>query len=92
MARYHFNVHDGLGILDVDGSEFPDWATARIVAIRLAGEILKDDPKSALSCDDWHLEVTDGTGLILLRVDFALTEVSAMPVAKVPCLSVAAHS
>ena len=74
MPRFHFHVYDGSGPLDEEGSEFLDWPAAKIAAVRLAGEILKDSARSVMARDDWHLEVTDEAGLMLFRLDLCLVE------------------
>lgn len=79
MPRYHFNVYDGVSSLDLDGTELPDWQTARIEAIRLAGEILKDDADRIDLGEDWQIEVTDHTGLVLFRMVLHVVEAAALP-------------
>ncbi|MFC6792681.1 DUF6894 family protein [Methylobacterium komagatae] len=74
MPRYHFNVFDGYSGSDEEGCEFPDWSSARLAAIKLAGEILREDPYRILACPDWRIEVTDQTGLVLIRLDFCAVE------------------
>jgi hypothetical protein len=46
MPRFHFNVHDGKNIIDEQGTELPNWQAARIEAIHLAGNILRDEAQS----------------------------------------------
>jgi hypothetical protein len=74
VQRYHFNVIDGVRLPDADGTELPDWQTARLEAIRRAGDILKDDAQSVAVGEDWRIEVTDGTGLILFQMTFLMVE------------------
>jgi len=78
MPRFHFNVHDGNNPLDDGGYELSDLASARIEAVRLIGEIFRDSAQRVLSCEDWHLEVTDDDDLVLFRLDFCITEAPAM--------------
>ncbi|WP_246647450.1 DUF6894 family protein [Rhizobium laguerreae] len=59
MARYFFNVHDGISIPDTVGSEHFDLQSVRreaveTVAERLKGALLKDADVSA-----WLMNVTD---------------------------------
>ena len=84
MPRFHFNVYDGSGLTDDEGCDFPDWSAARLDAVRLAGEFLRNNPKSALSCDAWRLEVADETGLVLFRLDFSLADAPAVKPTKSP--------
>lgn len=74
MARFYFNVRDGMSCLDMEGTELPDWQAARIKAIRLAGQIIWDDAQRIALGEDWHIEVTDGTGLILFQMTFQVIE------------------
>lgn len=78
MPRYHFNVYDGSDSLDQDGTELPSWQSARLEAIRLAGEILKDEADRIAVSEDWRIEVTDDTGLVLFHMAFVITAASAI--------------
>lgn len=72
VPRFHFNTYDNVTVLDPEGTELADWDEARLEAIRLCGEILKEDAKRVALCEDWRMEVTDDTGLVLFRFDFAV--------------------
>lgn len=72
MPRFHFNVHDGKSRTDTEGTDLPDWQTARIEAVRLAGEILREDAPRIVPGVDWRIEVTDHTGLVLFHMIFEL--------------------
>ncbi|SEG26080.1 hypothetical protein SAMN04488144_112106 [Methylobacterium sp. 190mf] len=78
MPRYHFNVHDGSSILDGAGTELPDWQSARLEAVRRAGDILKQDAQRIALGEDWRIEVTDQTGLILFQMTFLVVESPVM--------------
>lgn len=73
MPRFHFNVYDGKSYPDEEGTELPDWVAARIEAISVAGHILKDEAKSIALGDDWRIEVTDDTGLIIFQLTIQAT-------------------
>ena len=77
MPRFHFNVYDGVGILDKVVTELPNWQTARIEAILLMGSMLKDEVKRIALSQDWRLEVTDHTGLILFEIRLEMIEGAA---------------
>jgi hypothetical protein len=79
MPRFHLNVHDGKSIIDEEGTELPDWQTARIEAIHLAGNILRDAAQSIALGEDWCIEVTDHTGLILFQMTFQVVEAPVIP-------------
>jgi hypothetical protein len=78
MPRYHFNVHDGAPMLDAEGTELPDWQAARLEAIRRASDILKHEADRIALGEDWRIEVTDRTGLILFQMTFLVIESPVM--------------
>ena len=78
MPRYHFNIFDGVGDVDYDGTELAGSQEARLEAIRCTGEILRDNPKSIAQIADWRMEVTDNTGLVLFRLDFSVMAAAAV--------------
>lgn len=72
MPRFHFNVHDGVSEIDHEGQELPDWEAARLEAVRLSGEIIRNEAKRVALGEDWRMEVLDATGLVLFRLDFTV--------------------
>jgi hypothetical protein len=74
MPVYHFHVRDGANIPDPDGTELPDLRSARVEAVKLAGRLLMDEPDSFWEGSNWHLEVTDDSGIALFRLDFMATD------------------
>lgn len=78
MPRFHFHVHDGCSLLDTEGTELADPQAARLEAIRIAGDILKHDAHRIALGEDWRIEVTDETGLILFQMTFLVIESPAM--------------
>ncbi|TXN19610.1 hypothetical protein FV217_20750 [Methylobacterium sp. WL9] len=80
MARFFFNVFDGTGTTDTDGTELIDWQQARREAIRMAGLILINEGDKLQSGNGWTMEVSDEAGLVLfqLEVRFMETPVVAM--------------
>ncbi len=36
------------------------------------GEILQSDAKDIAESDDWHIDVTDENGLVMMRLDFSI--------------------
>lgn len=73
MPRYHFNVYDGVILLDKKGVELPDEMFARREAIRYAGTLLEEGARLESLGSEWRMEVTDGDGLIQFRLDFFVT-------------------
>jgi hypothetical protein len=78
MPLFHFNVCDGVCLPDREGSEWPDWQAARLEAIRRAGEVLKREAERIALGEDWRIEVTDHTGLILFHMSFMVVESPVM--------------
>ena len=74
MPRYHFNVHDAAERLDEEGVDLPDRASAKLEAIRLLGEILREDAASLVANGGCWLEVTNPAGVILLAVTVMVVE------------------
>ena len=84
MPRYHFNVYDGVTLLDKKGVELPDSQFARREAIRYAGALLEEGARLESLGEEWRMEITDGTGLILFRLDFFVTPSPVMRPSKPP--------
>ncbi len=78
MPRYHFNVYDEAPEPDRDGTLLPDLETARIEAIRFAGELLSGHPTRFRQGGQWAIDVTDETGLILFSLLFVATDAPAV--------------
>ena len=78
MPRYHFHVHDDKGLLDEEGIDLPDFATAQTEAIRLAGGMLLDDASLVQAQSGWHLSVMDSGGRSLLRVNVDIVDLTAL--------------
>ena len=74
MPRYFFNVYDGYSVLDQDGTEFPDIYIAQNEAIRLSGEILREEGGKFWNGTEWRLEVTDVNGVVLFLLRFSAHE------------------
>ena len=74
MPRFHFNILGSTPDPDLEGTEFPDIEAAKREARRYAGTRLSDSALMADPNDDWRIEVTDPTGLILFRIDVTVTD------------------
>lgn len=73
MPRYHFNVYDGVTLLDKKGVVLPDTKFARREAIRFAVVLLEEGARLESLGLEWRMEVTNDTDLILFRLDFFIT-------------------
>jgi hypothetical protein len=78
MPRYFFHFGDTALGLDVRGQELSDHNTARIEAVRLLGEVLKDKAGEFWDAQEMKLTITDGTGLILFILDVSAIEAAAV--------------
>lgn len=73
MPRFFFDISAGAGLEDVrdeEGEELEGLNAARIMAVRLSGEILKDHPDRFWSTGEWNCTVRDENGLTLFVLHF----------------------
>jgi hypothetical protein len=68
MSLYYFHIFDGRDLIDADGVELPDEATAKLEAVRLTGLALSDDADCLLRRRRWTLDVTDALGHVLFHI------------------------
>lgn len=68
MPTYHFHSANGGRFLDRDGIELRDLAEARLNAVQLAGEVLRDHPEHIWEAGHWRVEVTDHRNVLLFTV------------------------
>jgi hypothetical protein len=66
--RYFFNEAGGLSLRDDVGFDLPDHNAARIMAVKYAGELLRDHPTLIWSGQDFRVEVTGEDGLLLFTI------------------------
>ncbi|MBP0447252.1 hypothetical protein J8J14_20985 [Roseomonas sp. SSH11] len=74
MPRYFFNVWDGTSPPDIEGEELADDRAARLEAVRMAGDMLRDEPSKLIQEGGWILEVTDERGACRFALDFRAVE------------------
>ena len=79
MPRFFFHVFDGKDLRDDIGTELSDFDAAQVVAIRFAGEILRDEAHRIEVGQEWRMDVTDESNLVLLRLDFSAVASPAAP-------------
>lgn len=68
--RYFFNVHDGTGLDDLEGTELPDDAVARKEAMAAGAELLKGMGEKLWTGTVWQMQVVDETGREVLSLVF----------------------
>jgi len=73
MPVYYFNIHDGSAIADTEGHVLPDLDAARRVAIRLAGDVIREIGDNFWRGEEWRMDVTDHAGAILFTLHFSTT-------------------
>jgi hypothetical protein len=79
MPRYYFHIIDGRKIIDDEGSELAGLKEARVEAIHLAGSILRDEGDEFWSGEEWHMNVTDASGLSVLKLRFSAEDQGTPP-------------
>lgn len=70
MPRYFFDVHDGVSIIDDEGTELADEHAARIAAAQLAGRLLADHPSHFWDGGEWRIVVRGERGAKLFGLAF----------------------
>ena len=68
MPLYFFDRVDGGFDADREGTELPDMASARLEAIRFAGETVRDNPEKLRDAGTLRVEVSNDVGAPLCTV------------------------
>ncbi len=68
MPLYFFDFLDGVESVDAEGTECPNLNSAKVEAIRLMGEILREEAERVFSIQDCGVVVRDSQGRPLARV------------------------
>lgn len=77
MTRYYFHSEDGSPFPDDEGTDLPTLAGARIEAVRVLADILRESPEEVLRTGALRLTVTDKAGLIFFALDLSATDSAA---------------
>lgn len=72
MPNFFFDVYDGKTNIKTKGTNLPTWQEARTLAIRYMGEIFCSEANDISQSEDWHMNVTNEDGLVLMRLDFSI--------------------
>jgi hypothetical protein len=78
VPRFHFNVHDGSEHPDLEGAELPGLSDARKYAVRYFRDMLHSELNGFWAGEEWKMEVTDDTGLLLFSLHFSGTDSPAL--------------
>ena len=70
-ARYFFHLQDGRGVSDTMGTVLDDADAARVEAVAVAGEQIKDFDKAFWTNRDWQMHVVDEAGATVCKLRFA---------------------
>ena len=84
MPRYHFQFHDGQAHPDPDGIELPGIEAARTHAVRYFGDLLRTEAGAFGPADEWRMEVSDESGLLLFTLHFLGMNAPALDIIQVP--------
>ena len=68
MDRYHFNIEDGDPFHDPDGTACASLDDARVEAVKILAQTLRDKPAEFWRHEHLEVSVTDPSGLILFCV------------------------
>jgi hypothetical protein len=71
MPRYHINIFNDLDVIDEEGVELPDLASAKLRAIGGGREIMAEHLKAGCPLRLFHrLEIADEGGRVLAVISF----------------------
>jgi hypothetical protein len=68
MPRFFFHTETEVRTTDEEGMEFPGYEEAKHEAIRTAGQMMRDTPKTFWGSRPWNVSVTNADGLILWEI------------------------
>lgn len=69
MQRYYFHASGAFEHYDAEGLELNSVKEARLRAVIFAGGLMLSEPERALSCPEWTVNVSDGSGdLFAIRI------------------------
>jgi hypothetical protein len=74
MPRYFFDVTDGEYTPDATGTELPGLEDARLEAVILSGNLLRENPAKFWHGDDWFIDVKDEFAVTLFTLAFRANE------------------
>lgn len=69
MPRYHFHCEDGRRLPDPEGTVLPSDDAAKLEAVRVMAELLREDPHLFWAHECFRLTVTDDTNLTLFVLE-----------------------
>ena len=79
MNRYFFHLIDGQFLVDEVGTELPDMAAVRAMAVQASGEMLRDLGRDAWTGSEWQMHVTDEAKHTVLKIRFSAEDCTLVP-------------
>jgi hypothetical protein len=77
MPAYHINIRTEAHIADSVDVEMESLKDLRLELARFVGELLKDHAELIWADQDWQVDITDASGLILYIVHISALETPA---------------
>jgi hypothetical protein len=71
MPRYYFNVRDSVELPDEIGTELPGLDAVRDMAVKAAGEAIRELGGRFWDAEEWQMVVTDENGREVLILTFS---------------------
>ena len=65
MPHFSFHVRDGVKLADRSGEDLPDLRAARLRAVRLTEELLREHQDARWINEDWKIVVTDAQNVVV---------------------------
>jgi len=78
-TRFHFQVRTDSHVMITEVADLPGTEEARIEAARRIGKLLHDHAHQLWVDEDWQMDVTDDTGLILFVINIQALKSAAIP-------------
>lgn len=79
MPLYFFHIEDHQRYIDEDGVELADLTAARIEAVRVSSDMLRDHAKEFWQLGEWRVVVTDAHDKILFALSFESVDPATLP-------------
>jgi len=79
VPRYYFHVEDHQRYLDQDGVELADLDAARVEAVRVSSDMLRDHAVEFWRLGQWRVVVTDERDKILFALAFEAVDAATLP-------------
>jgi hypothetical protein len=77
--RFHFQVRTGTHVMVTEVSDLSDSDQARVEAAKRIGLLLHAHAGRLWADEDWQMDVTNDTGLILFVINISAIKSAAIP-------------